>query len=62
MENMTVHCTCAGEFQLLVDREQLGKYLRTFRAIAEHFNMNILLNTVDWLLKYNPSVISRSLL
>ncbi|XP_014281923.1 DNA polymerase epsilon catalytic subunit 1 [Halyomorpha halys] len=59
MENMTVHCTCAGEFQLLVDREQLGRHLRTFKAIAQHFNMNILLNTVNWILKCNPSIVSK---
>ncbi|KAK9501199.1 hypothetical protein O3M35_002270 [Rhynocoris fuscipes] len=56
MENMAQHCTCGGKFQTLINRKEFGKYLKTFRGIASHFNMPILLHSMEWLLKMNPTI------
>uniref|UniRef100_A0A0A9Y3R9 DNA polymerase epsilon catalytic subunit n=1 Tax=Lygus hesperus TaxID=30085 RepID=A0A0A9Y3R9_LYGHE len=56
MENMTEHCTCAGQFQTLINRVDLGKYLKTFGGIAQHYNMPLLLESVKWTLKMNPTL------
>lgn len=57
MENMPEYCSCAGEFNTLLSKPDLGIHLRTFRSIAEHFNMPLLLETVDWTLQMNPSIV-----
>ncbi|XP_014243351.1 DNA polymerase epsilon catalytic subunit A [Cimex lectularius] len=59
MENMTEHCTCAGQFQTLINRQELGKYLKTFKGIAVSFNMPLLLECVNWILKMNPSIFTK---
>lgn len=56
MENMPDYCTCAGEYNTLISKSDLGIHLRTFRSIAEHFGMPLLLETVDWTLQMNPSL------
>ncbi|CAB0010464.1 unnamed protein product [Nesidiocoris tenuis] len=56
MENMTEHCTCAGQFQTLINRADLGKYLKTFGGIAQHYNMPLLLDSVKWILRMNPTL------
>ncbi|XP_026280416.1 DNA polymerase epsilon catalytic subunit 1 [Frankliniella occidentalis] len=56
MENMPEYCSCAGEFYTLLSKSDLGLHLSTFRSIAEHFNMPLLVESVDWMLKMNPSL------
>uniref|UniRef100_A0A4W4F1C0 DNA polymerase epsilon catalytic subunit n=1 Tax=Electrophorus electricus TaxID=8005 RepID=A0A4W4F1C0_ELEEL len=53
--NMPLYCSCAGDFKLSYTRqvrflEQVG----VFRNIAAHYNMNFLLETIDWILNTRP--------
>ena len=55
MANIASHCTCAGKFKTLTPASEVGKLLRTFRSIAEHYGMPLLKEIVEWSLKSNPS-------
>jgi DNA polymerase epsilon subunit 1 len=57
MENMTEHCSCAGEFQTLISRDHLAVHLKIFHGIAQHFKMPLLLETVEFNVKMNPGLI-----
>lgn len=54
MENLSEYCTCAGQFQTLLSRENLKTYLKTFYDIAKHFQMPALTQTIEWILKMSP--------
>lgn len=58
LENMTEFCSCAGNFQTLISRRDLAVYLKTFRGIAQHFKMPLLLETVEFNIQMNPSLIT----
>lgn len=58
LENMTQFCSCAGDFQTLISRKDLAVYLKTFRGIAQHFKMPLLLETVEFNIQMNPSLIT----
>ncbi|ESO90687.1 hypothetical protein LOTGIDRAFT_217825 [Lottia gigantea] len=54
--NMKKYCSCAGEFSNTLDIEEYRKQLRTFRGIARHYKMVLLLETVEWIMKMNPGL------
>lgn len=54
--NMAKYCKCAGDFVNTLDIDEFAKKLRTFKGIASHYNMTLLLETVDWILKMNPQI------
>ncbi|XP_060084893.1 DNA polymerase epsilon catalytic subunit A-like, partial [Ylistrum balloti] len=56
--NMTKYCKCAGDFITTAALKDFEKRLRTFRGIASHYNMVVLMETVDWIIKMNPSISS----
>ncbi|XP_069115944.1 LOW QUALITY PROTEIN: DNA polymerase epsilon catalytic subunit A-like [Argopecten irradians] len=56
--NMTKYCQCAGNYTTTADLKDFEKRLRTFRGIASHYNMVVLMETVDWIIKMNPSISS----
>jgi DNA polymerase epsilon subunit 1 len=58
MENMAEYCSCAGDFQTLVSRNDLAVYLKIFRGIAQHFKMPLLLETVEFNIQMNPGLIT----
>ena len=47
--NMAAYCSCAGQFKnLQFGTDDVDKMLKTFKGIAEHYKMHILLNAVEW--------------
>jgi len=56
MDNMSRYCTCAGEYQLLISKKDYAVHLKTFRGIAKHYQMPLLLGLIDWVLKMNPEM------
>lgn len=50
---MRSSCTCAGQFRTLTGRDELGQVLKTFRGIALHYMMPMLLEVVQWTMKMN---------
>ncbi|KAK3581719.1 hypothetical protein CHS0354_015350 [Potamilus streckersoni] len=56
--NMRTYCTCAGEYVNTVTNAEFGKKLHTFQSIANHYNMTLLLETVEWILKLNPQMLN----
>eukprot|EP00105_Crassostrea_gigas_P000531 XP_011412371.2 PREDICTED: DNA polymerase epsilon catalytic subunit A [Crassostrea gigas] len=54
--NMRKYCRCAGDFTNTVPAADLYKTLMTFRGIARHYEMVLLMGTVDWILKMNPQM------
>lgn len=59
MENLAEFCSCAGHFQTLIKKSDVGLHLRTFHSIAQHFNMTALEQTIDWVLSQTPSLAKR---
>jgi len=55
-DNMFLYCTCAGKLKTLIDVQQTSARLKTFRGIAKHFGMPLLLQNVEWLLKMSPQL------
>jgi hypothetical protein len=49
MANLATHCSCAGKFKPLHDPKNLGKLLRTFKSIANHYGMPLLKEIVGWI-------------
>lgn len=39
LENLILHCHCAGQFKPLISKDQLVKLIRTFHSLANIFNM-----------------------
>ena len=58
MENMADYCSCAGDFQTLISRQDLAKHLKTFHGIAKHFKMPILLEAVELNTNMNPGLLT----
>jgi DNA polymerase epsilon subunit 1 len=50
---MQEFCTCAGTFTTTVDAQLTSARLETFRGIAVHFGMPLLLQNVEWILNMN---------
>uniref|UniRef100_A0AAY5EBJ6 DNA polymerase epsilon catalytic subunit n=1 Tax=Electrophorus electricus TaxID=8005 RepID=A0AAY5EBJ6_ELEEL len=48
--NMPLYCSCAGDFKLSYTRQSFLEQVGVFRNIAAHYNMNFLLETIDWIL------------
>ncbi|RZF46596.1 hypothetical protein LSTR_LSTR002928 [Laodelphax striatellus] len=49
-------CSCAGEFQTVVQSEKIFKHLKTFRNIAHNSQMEVLEEAINWILdKQNVS-------
>ncbi|XP_046401826.1 DNA polymerase epsilon catalytic subunit 1 [Ischnura elegans] len=55
MENMADYCSCAGDFKVLNEPESLLRQVRTFKVIAEQFEMPLLLENVTWILSRNSA-------
>ncbi|KAA0716868.1 DNA polymerase epsilon catalytic subunit A [Triplophysa tibetana] len=51
--NMPLYCSCAGDFQLAFTTKSFTEQVDVFRNIAAHYNMNFLLETIDWVLSMN---------
>ncbi|XP_003226860.2 DNA polymerase epsilon catalytic subunit A [Anolis carolinensis] len=52
--HMRLHCSCAGDFDLLLPTKTFLDQLKVFQSIAQHYNMAYLLDTVTWLLGKSP--------
>jgi DNA polymerase epsilon subunit 1 len=53
--NMSNYCSCAGGFALTVSRETLLEQMTTFRNIARHYGMELLDETVSWIIQMNQT-------
>ncbi|CAH1796227.1 unnamed protein product [Owenia fusiformis] len=51
--NMATYCKCAGDFTTTQSLPDVVQKLKIFRNIASHYNMPLLLETVEWILKMN---------
>uniref|UniRef100_A0A8B9R8J5 DNA polymerase epsilon catalytic subunit n=1 Tax=Astyanax mexicanus TaxID=7994 RepID=A0A8B9R8J5_ASTMX len=51
--NMPLYCSCAGDFKLTFTIKSFTEQITVFRNIAAHYNMNFLLETIDWILRMN---------
>ncbi|XP_052412304.1 DNA polymerase epsilon catalytic subunit A [Carassius gibelio] len=51
--NMPLYCSCAGDFNLSFTTKSFTEQVEVFRNIAAHYNMNFLLETIDWVLSMN---------
>ncbi|XP_027018753.2 DNA polymerase epsilon catalytic subunit A [Tachysurus fulvidraco] len=51
--NMPLYCSCAGDFKLTFSTKSFTEQVDVFRSIAAHYNMNFLLETIDWILRMN---------
>lgn len=51
--NMPLYCSCAGDFNLTLTTKSFTEQVEVFRNIAAHYNMNFLLETIDWVLSMN---------
>ncbi|XP_053510024.1 DNA polymerase epsilon catalytic subunit A [Ictalurus furcatus] len=49
--NMPLYCSCAGDFSLTFSTKSFTEQVDVFRSIAAHYNMNFLLETIDWILR-----------
>lgn len=49
MDNISVHCECAGDYRCLVSKTDLIKLLNTFLKISTTFQMPALEETVEWI-------------
>lgn len=56
MENLAEYCLCAGQFQTLLNKRDIGLHLRTFHSISQHFGMVALEQTIDWMISQSPSL------
>lgn len=50
MENLIKHCTCAGDFQCLISKEEFNNLLKIFYSLSEKFQMPALNQTLEELL------------
>ncbi|XP_040208047.1 DNA polymerase epsilon catalytic subunit A [Rana temporaria] len=51
--NMPVYCTCAGDFSFTISVKTLMEQVNAFRNIAQHYQMQHLLETINWLMQQN---------
>lgn len=42
MENLNAYCSCAGNYTTVTSRNDLITYLKTFKAIADYYDMSLL--------------------
>lgn len=42
MENLNAYCSCAGSYTTVIPKEDMMTYLKTFKAIADYYNMTLL--------------------
>lgn len=42
MENLNAYCSCAGSYTTVTSRNDMMSYLKTFKAIADYYNMFLL--------------------
>lgn len=54
--NLSKRCSCAGEYQTTVKQKEIGQMVTTFKSIAEHFKMELLFETVTWLIRSDPGL------
>ncbi|XP_052824360.1 DNA polymerase epsilon catalytic subunit A-like [Octopus bimaculoides] len=54
--NMQNYCSCASSFENVISRDAFLSTMKTFYGIAQHYNMQLLLETVTWILKMNDSL------
>lgn len=51
MENISVHCECAGDYRCLISKTDMVKLLKTFLKISITFRMPALQETIEWILE-----------
>ncbi len=51
--NMPITCSCAGQFRTLTGCDDLSQLVKTFRGIALHYKMQLLLEVVQWTMTMN---------
>lgn len=42
MENLNAYCSCAGSYTTVIPKEDMMTYLKTFKAIADYYDMTLL--------------------
>jgi len=42
MENLNAYCSCAGNYTTVIPRNDMMSYLKTFKAIADYYDMTLL--------------------
>lgn len=42
MENLNAYCSCAGSYTTVLTKNDIVSYLRTFKAIADYYDMEVL--------------------
>lgn len=47
MDNLMMHCQCAGNFKCLISKDDLVRLIETFHSLAETFNMSALRQTTE---------------
>ncbi|XP_059569609.1 DNA polymerase epsilon catalytic subunit A isoform X2 [Alligator mississippiensis] len=55
--HMPVYCSCAGDFNLMIQTKTFVEHINIFQNIARHYNMAYLLETIEWLLQMNPQLL-----
>lgn len=50
-ENLAELCSCAGNFETLIDVGDIRKLLETFGRVADSHQMALLREQTDWMLK-----------
>lgn len=50
-ENILEKCPCAGDFTTLIPEKEIKRLLRLFSKVAELHKMEMLKESVDWILK-----------
>jgi hypothetical protein len=52
--NMARRCKCAGDFEHTLAVKDTVQLVDTFRGIALHYRMPLLMEQVDWILNMSP--------
>jgi len=42
MENLNAYCSCAGSYTTVILKDDMMSYLKTFKAIADYYDMTLL--------------------
>lgn len=42
MENLNAYCSCAGDYATVIPKSDMMSYLKTFKAIADYYEMTLL--------------------
>ncbi|XP_071480194.1 DNA polymerase epsilon catalytic subunit A-like [Diadema antillarum] len=56
LSNMATYCECAGNFKTVIAHETFIRKVKTFSNLAKHYNMTLLQETVDFILRMNPEL------